>query len=106
MTPIQKLLAAFVSDLDAIIADRINARLHDVYRIGLATTPHGKRPAAVLPGRTKDGRRKCPPQYCPVPRCRGLAAPIYGMVCGDHRHVPKATIAKYRDARRGKKRAA
>jgi hypothetical protein len=34
--------------------------------------------------------------YCPVPGCKGLAAPYYGMVCSAHKDVPKSKIAKYR----------
>ena len=48
-------------------------------------------------------RRPLPPQYCPVPYCRNLAAPALGMVCSRHRDVPKTLIKKYREARRAKK---
>jgi len=34
--------------------------------------------------------------FCPVPRCRGLAAPYYGMVCAAHKDVLKSKIARYR----------
>lgn len=46
-----------------------------------------------------------PIQLCPVPGCKNRAAPVFGMVCGDHRHIKKATIAKYRAARKAKKAA-
>jgi len=42
-------------------------------------------------------------QICPVPRCKGLAAPIFGMVCSQHKDVPKSSIQKYREQRRAKK---
>ena len=32
-----------------------------------------------------------------------VAAPVYGMVCAQHKDVPKAKIKKYREARRAKK---
>jgi hypothetical protein len=49
-------------------------------------------------------RRKKPPrQLCPVPGCKNTAAPVYGMVCAEHKDVPKAKIKKYREARRAKK---
>ncbi len=48
-------------------------------------------------------RKKPPVQLCPVPRCTGRAAPIYGMVCSKHKDVPKGQIKKYREARRARK---
>ena len=45
-------------------------------------------------------RRKAPPQLCPVPGCKNRAAPIFGMVCSDHKNLPKAKIKKYRMQRR------
>jgi len=49
------------------------------------------------------GRKKSPRQLCPVPGCKNAAAPIYGMVCANHKDVSKAKIKKYREARRAKK---
>lgn len=40
---------------------------------------------------------------CPVPWCRGKAAPIFGMVCAKHRDLAKSDVKKFRDARRLKK---
>lgn len=54
----------------------------------------------ALVAAAKPPRRKGPIQLCPFPRCKNRAAPVYGMVCGDHKDVPKAKIAKYREARR------
>ena len=48
-------------------------------------------------------RRKGPIQLCPVPGCRNRAAPVFGMVCADHKKVPKAQIKKYREQRRAQK---
>jgi len=48
-------------------------------------------------------RRKIPTQFCPVPGCKNKAAPVFGMVCAEHKSVPKAKIKKYREARRAKK---
>jgi len=48
-------------------------------------------------------KRKLPTQLCPVPGCKNKAAPIFGMVCADHKSVPKAKIKKYREQRRAKK---
>lgn len=51
-------------------------------------------------------RKKAPLQLCPVPGCRNPAAPIFGMVCGKHKDLPKAKIKAYREARGAKKAAA
>jgi hypothetical protein len=62
-------------------------------------------------GRRKNGqlmfvhrsRKKPPVQLCPVPGCKNPAAPVFGMVCKEHKDLPKAKIKKYREARRAKK---
>jgi len=48
-------------------------------------------------------KRKLPVQLCPVPGCKGKAAPVFGMVCAEHKDLPKAKIKKYREQRRAKK---
>jgi hypothetical protein len=48
-------------------------------------------------------RRKGPIQLCPVPGCKNRAAPVFGMVCADHKNLAKGTIKKYREQRRAKK---
>ena len=52
---------------------------------------------------TKKPRKKAPKQLCPVPGCSNPAAPVFGMVCADHKDVAKAKIKKYREARRAQK---
>lgn len=54
-------------------------------------------------GRALKARKRLPAQLCPVPGCKNKAAPVFGMVCAEHRDVAKAKIKKYRDARRAKK---
>ena len=39
-------------------------------------------------------------QLCPVPGCKNVAAPVFGMVCRDHKSVAKSKIRKYREERR------
>jgi hypothetical protein len=48
-------------------------------------------------------RKKAPVQLCPAPGCKNPAAPVFGMVCGDHKDLPKTKIKKYREARKAKK---
>jgi hypothetical protein len=56
------------------------------------------------PGRPPGRPRKKPPiQYCPVPGCKNRAAPVFGMVCSDHKDLPKAQIKKFRAQRRAEK---
>jgi hypothetical protein len=38
--------------------------------------------------------------YCPVPGCKGVAAPVFGMVCSRHKDVPRSKIAGYFKQRR------
>jgi len=55
---------------------------------------------ALAPAKPKKSR---PKQFCPVPNCKGVAAPVFGMVCAKHKDMPKDKIKKFRDARRAKK---
>ena len=42
-------------------------------------------------------------QLCPVPGCANPAAPVFGMVCAEHKDVSKTLIKKYRADRRASK---
>lgn len=53
----------------------------------------------------KKVRKPMPKQFCPVPGCKGVAAPIFGMVCRQHKDVAKSKIVKYRAARKLVKKA-
>jgi len=48
-------------------------------------------------------RKKAPKQLCPVPGCKNAAAPVFGMVCLQHKGVAKSKIKQYREARRAAK---
>ena len=50
--------------------------------------------------------KKPPKQFCPVPGCKNVAAPIFGMVCKDHKNVAKSKLNKYRAERKAAKLAA
>ena len=39
-------------------------------------------------------------QLCPVPGCKNPAAPVFGMVCKEHKNLAKSKIKKYREERR------
>ena len=47
-------------------------------------------------------KKSRPKQLCPVPGCKNVAAPVFGMVCSDHKKVAKSKIKQYRAARKGK----
>ena len=49
--------------------------------------------------------KRRPKQFCPVPGCTGVAAPVFGMVCADHKDMPKAKIKEYRALRKAAKSA-
>lgn len=72
---------------------------------GIAVKGPGRPPSIRRgPGRPPGRPRKKPPiQYCPVPGCKNRAAPVFGMVCGEHRKVSKALIKKYRTQRKAEK---
>ena len=97
---IRSVVDEFTGRLHSLIKEQVIARARIVVD-GALPNEGGRRSA--ISGRP---RRKRPPQLCPVPGCKNAAAPIYGMVCGEHKDVPKAKIKKYRDARRAKKRQA
>ena len=57
-------------------------------------------PAANGAAPARKRRKKGPIQMCPVPGCKNRAAPIFGMVCSNHKGVAKSKIRKFREARR------
>lgn len=68
----------------------------------LGRPPKGQTSSSLL-SLEKKPRKKPPRQLCPVPGCKNTAAPVFGMVCTEHKDVPKAKIKKYREARRAEK---
>lgn len=85
---IKKLVADFaVQIVDAV---RTEVREELLGKLGGA----GKTTASSKP------RKKGPVQLCPAPGCKDRAAPVFGMLCGKHKGAPKATVAKWREARR------
>jgi hypothetical protein len=58
--------------------------------------------AGVAPVAAKSaGKKTRPKQLCPVPGCKNVAAPVFGMVCKDHKNVAKSKIKRYREERKG-----
>jgi len=111
---VSALVSEFVDQLTRAIESEAMGRAREAVLAavggGVAGTRGPGRVAASKtgrgPGRPAGRPRKKPPiQYCPVPGCKNRAAPVFGMVCGEHRKVPKALIKKYRAERKAEKAA-
>lgn len=115
MVTIRSIVDDFAKQLNALIETQVVTRARDAVAaaLGGATGKRGPgRPpklvslalaSAPLANATKKRRKKAPPQLCPVPGCKNRAAPIFGMVCSDHKGISKTKIKQYREARRSKK---
>jgi hypothetical protein len=90
-----------VSAVEAATAQRIQAALAGAFGVpqkrGPGRPPKRLATMAPLALASAPARKK---QLCPVPGCKNLAAPVFGMVCKKHKKVPKAKIKKYREERR------
>jgi len=58
------------------------------------------------PAPLKAAMRHRPRQLCPVPGCKGVPAPVFGMMCAKHKDVRRAKIAEYRAQGRATKAGA
>jgi hypothetical protein len=103
-TNIRSLVEGFVNQIVAAV------EADSVRRVQQAVT------AAFTGGSVRAGRsaivgmasapvRRRPKQFCPVPGCTGVAAPVFGMVCTKHKDMPKAKIKEFRAQRRAAKSA-
>ena len=92
--------------VEASMADRLQAAIAGAF--GAPPKRGPGRPAkqavvAVAPVAARSAAKKSrPKQFCPVPGCKNTAAPIFGMVCKDHKNVAKSKITKYRAERKSK----
>jgi hypothetical protein len=96
---LQEVVSQFVDKLSSIIESEVVSRAREAALNAL----DGRGSISVRGGVVIRKRRKGPIQLCPVPGCSNRAAPVFGMVCAKHKDLPKATIKKYREARRAKK---
>jgi hypothetical protein len=118
MSDVEKLFRAFAARLIDLITAEVDAHALAQARqavfssLGMnAPAPKrlGRPPkiaqAAALPitSIATKTQKKMPPQFCPVSGCKNKAAPIFGMVCSDHKGEKKSLIKKYREARRAEK---
>jgi hypothetical protein len=84
--------------VEASVVERIQAALAGAFGAPQRRGPG--RPSKLAVATASESGKKKPRQLCPVPGCKNVAAPIFGMVCKDHKNVAKSKIAKYREARR------
>jgi hypothetical protein len=103
---ITAIVESFVSQITAAVEASVTQRMQAAIAGAFGAPPKrgpGRPPkqskALVAPSAEK---RKRPKQLCPVPGCKNLAAPVFGMVCKAHRKVAKSKIKKYREERQGK----
>jgi hypothetical protein len=92
--------------VEASVTQRLQAAIAGVFDAPQKRGP-GRPPkqavAGVAPVAARSaGKKTRPKQFCPVPGCKNVAAPIFGMVCKDHKNVAKSKITKYRAERKGK----
>jgi hypothetical protein len=111
---ITELVETFASSItaavEASIAQRIQAAIADAFGAPPKRGPgRPPKPTAApsapatpsAPAAPTAKKKTRPKQLCPVPGCKNSAAPVFGMVCGDHRNVAKSKIQKYRADRKG-----
>jgi hypothetical protein len=89
-----------VVTVEAAVAQRIQAALAGAFGAPQKRGPGRPPKQAVALVAHVAARKKPPKQLCPVPGCKNVAAPIFGMVCKEHKKVAKSKIKKYREERR------
>ncbi|HVZ85506.1 MAG TPA: hypothetical protein VHG72_00935 [Polyangia bacterium] len=103
MSEVRQLVDTLATQLAALV----ERQAIELARAAVEGALGGRRPgrpssSSLLLGPSKP-RKKGPTQFCPVPGCTNPAAPLFGMVCSEHKAVSKAKIKQYREARRAAK---
>jgi hypothetical protein len=100
-TDIRSIVEAFANQVVAAVEADSQRRVQEA----IAAAFGGELAGSRGPGRAARAAstKSRPKQLCPVPGCTGVAAPVFGMVCGKHKDVPRAKIAEYRAQRRAGK---
>jgi hypothetical protein len=110
---IRSLVEGFVNQIVAAIeADsvrRVQQAVSAAFAGGVAPAARrGRPPRALVAGAPAAAApsapvRRRPKQFCPVPGCSGVAAPVFGMVCAKHKDMAKSKIKEYRAQRKAAK---
>lgn len=95
---VQRLVATVEAATTSRIQAAVASALGTPVRRGPGRPP--RNPFAVQSSFSAAPRASRPKQLCPVPGCKNPAAPVFGMVCSEHKDVPKAKIKQFREARR------
>jgi hypothetical protein len=115
MNNVRSLIEDFANQLAALVESQALDQARAAIESALGVRRPGRPPKATPltlaaglrtpPGKIikKKARKKPPKQFCPVPGCKNVAAPVFGMVCAEHKDVAKAKIKQYREARKAKK---
>ena len=105
---IAAIVSQFVEQLSvAIEEEALNRAREAVLSAVGGGSRRGPGPGRRGPGRPPGRARKKPPiQYCPVTGCKNRAAPVFGMLCRDHKGLPKGQIKKFREQRRAEREKA
>ena len=103
MNDVRQLVEAFATQLAALVQRQAIELARAAVDGALGGRKPGRPSSASLLLSPSKPRKKPPIQFCPVPGCKNPAAPVFGMVCSEHRDVPKTKIRKYREARRAAK---
>ena len=106
-TNIRSLVEGFVNQIVAAIeADsvrRVQQAVTAAFASSVAPARRGRPPRALAVASTSAPTKRRPKQFCPVPGCSGVAAPVFGMVCAKHKDMPKAKIKEFRAQRKAAK---
>jgi hypothetical protein len=117
MSDVEKLFRAFAAHLVDLLSAEVDAQALAQARQAVFASLGVDAPASKRRGRPPKvaqvaaspitpiakARKKMPPQFCPVPGCKNKAAPIFGIVCSDHKGLKKSLIKKYRETRKAEK---
>src|ERR1019366_5246083 len=97
---VENFTSQITAAVEASVVDRIQATLAGAFGAPQKRRPGRPPTRAVASAPASSGKK--PKQLCPVPGCKNVAAPVFGMVCKDHKNVAKSKIKKYRAERKDK----
>jgi hypothetical protein len=92
-----------VAVVETATTKRVQTAIATALGAGLVRRGPGRPPKNPFVSSVFAPTRARPRQLCPVPGCKNPAAPVFGMVCSQHKALPKTQIKKYRDQRRAAK---